>query len=189
MPQAAAPATRLTQATMERHRETRWPKTGIRAGGCSCWLSDVPLCGSMAAIIFSTRLSDTLSTNGLIIRLISEHFDWVWISNILATLVTALLFTPLRDGLYRRVTRLLYPYRITVGEALNHLIEAARQAGQTPGDEIELPAVLCSALEDMLYLEKVFIWFYFPATGDLQLAGYQDIQPAHIPLSGVSGWV
>ncbi|MCP4541737.1 MAG: hypothetical protein GY832_31785 [Chloroflexi bacterium] len=131
-------------------------------------------------------LFGALRVDDLIVRLIGERFDWVWISNILATLATALLFTPLRDGLYRRVTRLLYPYRITVGEALNRLIEAARQAGQALeiGAETELPTALCRTLENMLYLEKAFIWFYFPATGDLQSAGHRDVQPASLPLSG-----
>ncbi len=129
-------------------------------------------------------LFGALRVDDLVVRLVGERFDWVWVSNILATLTTALLFTPLRNGIYSRVTRLLYPYRITTSEALKRLIEAARRAGETfeTDAETELCSILCHTLEAMLYLEKVFIWFYFPATGNLQLGGGEDNESIHIPL-------
>ncbi len=125
-----------------------------------------------------------LSLDALVFQLVGENFDWMWVSNILATLVTAVIFAPLRDYIHRWLTRLLYPYRITVDEALKQLIEAVRYADRTldTAAETNIPQILTRTLKDVLYLQDVFLWFYFPATGELQLTGHRNVQPARLPL-------
>lgn len=127
-------------------------------------------------------LLDVLSVDVLLFDFVGERFEREWIGNILAILVTAILLTPLRDLIQRGVTRLLYPYRITGDEALKRLIEAVRQADRAIETSAEMSQVLTSTLKDMLHLQDVYLWFYFPASGELQLAGSQELQPARLPL-------
>lgn len=145
-------------------------------------------CSLIAAYTLSVNglqvLFGRLNIDALVFQLVGEHFNWIWVSNILATLVTAVLFTPLRDRIHRQVTRLLYPYRITSDEALKRLVEAARQADQISETNTEtgIPQILITTLEGMLHLQDVFLWFYFPATGELQPAGRKKAHLVRLPL-------
>ncbi len=136
----------------------------------------------------------TLAVNGLqiafgrlhvdevMLRLVGERFDWVWVSNAMATVVTAVLLIPLRDRLYGTVNQLLYPYRITIEDALSRIVEGIRQADQSLEVEADMPRILRHVLKDLLHLEDAFIWFYFPVTGELHLVSHQDRAQDHLPL-------
>lgn len=122
----------------------------------------------------------------LIPRLIGEEFNWIWVSNILATFIVAVLFTPLRDRLEGAVFSLLYPYRIPVDEALSQLVEAARQAEQSNDNKettSTIPQAMTETLQTLLHVQSVSIWFYFAATQELLLTGRSDEQNGRFPLS------
>jgi signal transduction histidine kinase len=125
-----------------------------------------------------------LNLDALFLELPGERLNWMVVSNVLATVVTAVLYVPLRDRIHQGVTRLLYPYRIPVDEALNQLHRAVRQADQSADSDAEtaIPRVATETLRDMLRLQDVFLWFYFPASGDLQLVGRTDVQPTRVSL-------
>ncbi len=122
----------------------------------------------------------------LIPQLIGETFNWVWVSNILATFIVAILFTPLRDRTERAVFSLLYPYRITVDEALNQLVEAARQAEQSNENKDAtsiIPLAMTEALRTLLHVQSISIWFYFSAVQELVLTGRSVERDGRFPLN------
>lgn len=123
-----------------------------------------------------------LRVDEMMLRLVGERFDWVWVSNALATLVTAVLLIPLRDHLQEVVNKGLYPYRITVEDALSRIVEGIRQADQSAEIEADMPQILRHVLKDLLHLEDAFIWFYFPVTGELHLVSHPDRAQDQLPL-------
>lgn len=134
-----------------------------------------------SVIVHGVQMTLTrLRVDAVVFRLLGEHFDWVWISNALATLATAVIFAPLRDRLREGVSQLLYPYRITAEEALSRIVEGLRQIDQSSDGAVDTPQALRCVLVELLHLADVFIWFYLPVTGELQLVSHPGA--AHPPL-------
>jgi signal transduction histidine kinase len=125
-----------------------------------------------------TRLDDVLA------QVLGGKPESGWLGHLLATVVVAGLFGPLRDHLHGLTLRLLYPYRIGPSEAAQHLMESVRAQGQD-AQRARWPVswAVASSLERILHVEAVYLWFYMSATSELERvdARAKDVADVSLP--------
>jgi signal transduction histidine kinase len=110
-----------------------------------------------------------LQLDSVLARILEVRLDPFWMSSVLATMISAVLFGPLRDRVLVLATRLLYPYRISPAEAVRRLMETVRDGGDGSADATpwRLAAVVARALERLLHVEVVSVWFFSDVRSEL----------------------
>lgn len=137
------------------------------------------------ASVFAIRwLFGVTRLDGVLSQVLGDKPESGWLIHLLATVVVAGLFGPLRDQLRGLTLRLLYPYRIAPTEAARHLMEAVRAQGQD-AQRARWPVswAVASALERILHVEAAYLWFYMSATSELERvdARARDLPNVRLP--------
>ena len=107
-----------------------------------------------------------------------------WLSHLLATVVVAVLFGPLRDRLQGITLRLLHPYRMSPTEAVRRLLESVRESGHEVGSGPRpVSWTVAAALERILHVEAVYLWFYMGLESELERVDGRARDATRIPIS------
>ena len=106
-----------------------------------------------------------------------------WLSHLLATVVVAVLFGPLRDRLQAITLRLLHPYRVGPTEAVRRLLESVRETDHEAGDLRPVSWTVAAALERILHVDAVYLWFYMSVESELERVDGRARDATRIPIS------
>jgi signal transduction histidine kinase len=138
----------------------------------------------VASVVAMHWLFGITRLDGVLSQVLGSTPQSGWLSHLLATVVVAGLFGPLRDRLRGLTLQALYPYRIGPTEAARQLMESVRTQEQD-AQRARWPVswTVAWALERILHVEAVYLWFYMSVPSELERVDGRVHGAASVPLT------